>query len=135
MKRTYRQKERAASQDRTRQKIVDAAVALHQEKGVIATSFGDVAERAGVRAEVGNERYRQLRQRTAHLIPAAARQGEERGKGGISKGEGKGEGKGKGKGGWRLSGNPSALLSVMSVSVSGYYGAGKTLEACSSTLS
>lgn len=48
MKRPYQLKRRAESQDRTRQKIVDAAIELHQAKGIAATSMGDIAEAAGV---------------------------------------------------------------------------------------
>jgi AcrR family transcriptional regulator len=48
MKRSYQLKRRAESRDRTRQKIVDAAIALHQSKGLAATSVGDIAERAKV---------------------------------------------------------------------------------------
>lgn len=48
MKRTYRQTRRAAAQDRTRQRIVEAAIDLHQAKGLAATSFSDVAARAKV---------------------------------------------------------------------------------------
>lgn len=48
MKRSYRLKQRAESQDRTRQKIVEAAIELHQAKGLAATSTADIAERAKV---------------------------------------------------------------------------------------
>jgi AcrR family transcriptional regulator len=48
MTRSYRLRRRAERQDRTRQKIVEAAIALHQDKGLAATTMGDVAERAGV---------------------------------------------------------------------------------------
>ena len=48
MKRSYRQKERAESQRRTRQKIVDATIELHQTKGLAETSMNDIAERAQV---------------------------------------------------------------------------------------
>lgn len=47
-KRPYRLRSRAESQDRTRQKIVEAAIELHQVKGIAATSMNDVAERAAV---------------------------------------------------------------------------------------
>jgi len=46
--RKYRMKQRAESQARTRERIVEAAVRLHQERGVIATTISDIAERAGV---------------------------------------------------------------------------------------
>jgi AcrR family transcriptional regulator len=41
-------KKRAAARDETREKIVRATMALHDEQGVAMTSFADVAERAGV---------------------------------------------------------------------------------------
>jgi len=46
--RRYRQKQRAASQRETRERIVDAAVALHEELGPAATTISALAERAGV---------------------------------------------------------------------------------------
>lgn len=48
MKRSYRLKQRAEGQDQTRQKIVDAAIQLHQAKGLSSTSMNDIAERAQV---------------------------------------------------------------------------------------
>jgi len=48
MKRPYLQNERAATQARTRQKIVDATMQLHQDKGLLATTVSDIAKRAGV---------------------------------------------------------------------------------------
>jgi AcrR family transcriptional regulator len=48
MPRQYRMKKRAAARDETREKIVRATMALHDEQGVAMTSFADVAERAGV---------------------------------------------------------------------------------------
>lgn len=48
MKRTYRLKRRAEAQARTRQKIVDAAIELHQSKGIAGTTVGEIAERAKV---------------------------------------------------------------------------------------
>ncbi len=46
--RRYVLKDRARRQRETRQRIVDAAIDLHQTIGPARTSFGDVAERAGV---------------------------------------------------------------------------------------
>jgi len=46
--RKYELKSRAEQQQQTRQRIVEAAVALHQTKGILATSMADVAERAQV---------------------------------------------------------------------------------------
>lgn len=48
MKRSYRLKRRAESQDRTRRKIVEAAIELHQTKGLAATTMSDIADRAKV---------------------------------------------------------------------------------------
>jgi len=47
-KRPYRLKARAENRNRTRQKIVEAAIELHQAKGIAATSMNDIAERAEV---------------------------------------------------------------------------------------
>jgi AcrR family transcriptional regulator len=49
-RRTYRMKERAKTQDETRERIVAATMLLHDEQGVAATSFVDVAKRAGIGA-------------------------------------------------------------------------------------
>jgi AcrR family transcriptional regulator len=48
MPRQYRMKKRAAARGETRERIVRATMALHDEQGVAMTSFADVAERAGV---------------------------------------------------------------------------------------
>ncbi|MFL6074693.1 MAG: TetR/AcrR family transcriptional regulator [Mycobacteriales bacterium] len=48
MTRAYQLKRRAAAQEETRHRIVQAAVALHQERGPALTSFTDIAARAGV---------------------------------------------------------------------------------------
>jgi AcrR family transcriptional regulator len=48
MARSYRLRRRAERQDETRQKIVDAAMELHQTKGLVATSISDIADRANV---------------------------------------------------------------------------------------
>jgi AcrR family transcriptional regulator len=47
MKRPYQLRKRAESQQRTKQKIIDAAIELHQAKG-LAASMSDIAERAKV---------------------------------------------------------------------------------------
>jgi AcrR family transcriptional regulator len=44
----YKLKQRAASQEQTRQRIVEAAVELHQALGPAATTVSDIARRAGV---------------------------------------------------------------------------------------
>jgi AcrR family transcriptional regulator len=46
--RPYRQKVRAENKAETRQRIVEAAVALHLERGPAQTSINSIAERAGV---------------------------------------------------------------------------------------
>lgn len=48
MSRAYELKRRAQRQDQTRQRIVDAAVQLHETVGPAATTISDIAERAGV---------------------------------------------------------------------------------------
>ena len=48
MRRPYRMTNRAAAHEETRERIVRATMALHDERGVATTSFADVAERAGV---------------------------------------------------------------------------------------
>ena len=50
MTRNYRMNERARAQHETRERIVQATMALHDEQGVAATSFTDVAQRAGIGA-------------------------------------------------------------------------------------
>ncbi len=47
-KRPYRLKKRAESQAETRQKIVDATIRLHQERGAVNTTMADIARLAGV---------------------------------------------------------------------------------------
>lgn len=47
-KRSYRLRRRAESQDRTRKRIVEAAIELHQTKGLAATTMSDIAARAKV---------------------------------------------------------------------------------------
>jgi AcrR family transcriptional regulator len=48
MKRRYQLRQRARDRDNTRQKIVEAAIELHRSKGLAATTFADIAERANV---------------------------------------------------------------------------------------
>lgn len=48
MARSYRLKQRGERQQETRQKIVEAAIELHQAKGLAATTMSDIAERAKV---------------------------------------------------------------------------------------
>jgi AcrR family transcriptional regulator len=47
-KRQYKLKRRATQQQETRERIVDAAIALHEEIGPAATTISVLAERAGV---------------------------------------------------------------------------------------
>jgi AcrR family transcriptional regulator len=47
-KRTYQLKKRAERQDETRQRIIEAAVELHEQLGPAQTSISGIAERAGV---------------------------------------------------------------------------------------
>jgi len=47
-KRKYQKTRRAEQQEQTRDKIVDAAMALHEELGPRATTIKAIAERAGV---------------------------------------------------------------------------------------
>jgi AcrR family transcriptional regulator len=48
MKRTYEMRKRAEQQAETRRRIVEAAVALHRERGPARTTITEIAERAGV---------------------------------------------------------------------------------------
>jgi len=48
--RKYQLRKRAEDLDATRERIVDATAALHYEQGVAATSYIQIAERAGVGA-------------------------------------------------------------------------------------
>jgi AcrR family transcriptional regulator len=48
--REYRLRKRAEGLDATRERIVEATAALHREQGVAATSYAQIAERAGVGA-------------------------------------------------------------------------------------
>jgi AcrR family transcriptional regulator len=48
MGRPYRLKRRAAEQAATRQRIIDATIALHQERGDAGTTIRAIADRAGV---------------------------------------------------------------------------------------
>src|SRR5215218_2310464 len=47
-KRTYNLGRRAETAAETRQRLVEATYALHQERGITATSLRDIAERAKV---------------------------------------------------------------------------------------
>ena len=49
-RREYRMKDRAKARDETRERILAATMQLHDEQGVAATSFVDIARRAGIGA-------------------------------------------------------------------------------------
>src|SRR5919109_1488827 len=48
-KRPYRMRRRAELEERTRRRITESTVALHEELGPVRTSISAIAERAGVR--------------------------------------------------------------------------------------
>lgn len=70
MARTYTLKRRAEQQADTRQRIVDAAVALHGDIGPARTSFTLVAERAGVQR---NTLYAHFPDERSLLLACSAR--------------------------------------------------------------
>ena len=67
--RRYRMGARAGAVAETRRRIVDAAKELHVEVGVVATSWDDMADRAGVASATAYRHFPSL----AELIPACAR--------------------------------------------------------------
>src|SRR3954447_25305442 len=67
-KRPYRMRARAEAQERTRNRIAEAAAELHEEKGVAATTVADVARRAGVQRLTVYNHFPDL----SELIPACA---------------------------------------------------------------
>ncbi|GAA2120108.1 helix-turn-helix domain-containing protein [Nocardioides bigeumensis] len=69
MTRTYQQKKRAEQQEKTRLRIVEAAVALHGELGPARTTMSAVAERAGVQR---NTLYRHFPDERALLHACSA---------------------------------------------------------------
>jgi AcrR family transcriptional regulator len=48
MKRGYEMRKRAEARERTRERILRASMAVHDEQGVAPTTFADIARRAGV---------------------------------------------------------------------------------------
>ena len=60
---------RAAAVEETRRRIVDATRALHGERGIAATSWEDIAQRAGVGVGTVYRHFRSLDE----LIPACGR--------------------------------------------------------------
>ena len=67
--RRYRMGARAQTINRTRQAIVEAARTLHGERGLAATGWDDIAERAGVSTATVYRHFPSV----AELIPACAR--------------------------------------------------------------
>lgn len=67
--RRYRMAARAEAVGQTRRQIVSAAMAVHAERGVLATSWQDIAERAGVSIATVYRHFPTL----AELIPACSR--------------------------------------------------------------
>ena len=83
--RSYTLGKRKSAQDETRERIVQATMALHDLKGVVATSYVDIAERAGVGAATvyrhfptlgalveacGAHAWREMRPFTPDTLPA-----------------------------------------------------------------
>jgi AcrR family transcriptional regulator len=64
--RAYRMTRRAAANAETRRRILDAAIALHAEKGVLGTSWPDIAKRADVALGTVHRHFPSLEQ----LVPA-----------------------------------------------------------------
>jgi AcrR family transcriptional regulator len=64
--RRYRLGRRAEAKADTRERIVAAAVELHREKGTVATSYADLAERAGVSLQTVHNHFPTL----GELLPA-----------------------------------------------------------------
>src|SRR3712207_4626602 len=67
--RKYDMSKRAAAAEETRRRIVAAAQALHTEQGVAATSWEDIAERAGVGVGTVYRHFPSLDE----LVPACGR--------------------------------------------------------------
>jgi AcrR family transcriptional regulator len=66
MSRKYNMGARAAAVDQTRQRIVDATVEAHRELGIRATSWDEIARRAGVGVGTVYRHFRSLDE----LLPA-----------------------------------------------------------------
>lgn len=60
---------RALATERTRQRIVEAAMSLHAEQGVVATSYEEIAKRAGTAPATVYRHFPTL----ADLLPVCAR--------------------------------------------------------------
>ena len=69
MSRRYRMTARKQALQETRQRIVEAAIALHGQRGVVATNWEEIAERAGVSTATVYRHFPSLEE----LVPACAR--------------------------------------------------------------
>lgn len=69
MPRRYRMTARKGAFQETRQRIVDAAIALHGERGILATNWEEIAEQAGVSTATVYRHFPSLEE----LVPACAR--------------------------------------------------------------
>ena len=73
MARKYSMRRRSSVVEQTRQRIVDATVDLHNEKGVIGTSMQDIAESAGVALATVYRHFPSIED----LVPACGRRNME----------------------------------------------------------
>lgn len=64
--RRYRMDRRSSAVEETRRRIVEATLALHTERGIMATSWDDIAERAGVAVATVYRHFPSL----GELVPA-----------------------------------------------------------------
>src|SRR5216117_2454485 len=69
MPRRYQMATRERAVQATRQRIIDAAISLHAQRGVIATNWEEIAERAGVSTATVYRHFPSL----GELVPACAR--------------------------------------------------------------
>ena len=69
MPRRYRMATRERAVQETRQRIIDAAISLHAQRGVIATNWEEIAEGAGVSTATVYRHFPSL----GELVPACAR--------------------------------------------------------------
>src|SRR5207249_7892147 len=69
MPRRYRMATRERAVQQTRQRIIDAAISLHAQRGVIATNWEEIAEGAGVSTATVYRHFPSL----GELVPACAR--------------------------------------------------------------
>ncbi len=69
MPRRYQMATRERAVQDTRQRIIDAAISLHAQRGVIATNWEEIAERAGVSTATVYRHFPSL----GELVPACAR--------------------------------------------------------------